>query len=151
MTGGCSEPEPIGDDEWLTQYVRRRPDGTPEFKTSPLAPDTVRPARCGRQPTANAMSVLRGRRSVEEATQAVCRRAPRAGEGVRYARAGTFRGKNFTVEPDPTPRSPDHCQVANLDITRPWTDDGSEQCDATRFDSSFEELVWWEEQHERPS
>lgn len=104
MTDGCSEPEPIQDDEWLTQYVRRRRDGTPEFRTTPTAPETVRPARCGRQPTANAMSVLRGRRTVEEATQAVCRRTARAGDGVRYARAKTFREKNFTVEPDPTAR-----------------------------------------------
>jgi len=144
MTGGCSEPEPIQDDEWLTQYVRRRPDGVPEFRTIPTAPETVRPAHCGRQPTANAMSVLRGRRTVEQATQAVCRRAARAGDGVRYARAKTFREKNFTVEPDPTARVPEHSQVANLDLTRPWTDDGSEDCDAVRFGGSFEEPVWWE-------
>jgi hypothetical protein len=144
MTGGCSEPEPIQDEEWLTQYGRRRPDGVPEFRTIPTAPETVRPAHCGRQPTANAMSVLRGRRTVEQATQAVCRRAVRAGDGVRYARAKTFREKSFTVEPDPTARVPEHSQVANLDLSRPWTDDGSEDCDAVRFGGSFEEPVWWE-------
>lgn len=144
MTGGCSEPEPIQDDEWLTQYGRRRPDGTPEFWTSPKAPETVRPERCGRRPTANAMSVLRGRRTVEQAKQAVCGRPARAGDGVRYAMARTFREKNFTVEPDPTARTPEHSQVANLDISRPWTDDSSEECDAARFDGSFGEPVWWE-------
>jgi hypothetical protein len=144
MTRECPELEPIQDDEWLTQYGRRLPDGTPDFFTSPTAPEFVRPERCGRRPTANAMSVLRGRRTVEEATQAVCRRAARGGDGVRYATAGAFRGRNFTVEPDPTARMPEHSQVANLDITRPWTSDGSEECDARRFDGSFGEPIWWE-------
>ena len=144
MTGEHAEPEPIQDDEWITQYVRRRPDGTPEFSTRPSAPETVRPMRCGRRPTANAMSVLRGRLTTEEAVQAVCRRAAKVTDGVRYARAGIFRDKGFTVEPDPTARIPEHSQVANLDISRPWTDDGSRECDASRFDGSFEEPVWWE-------
>lgn len=144
MTDRCSWPAPIQDDEWLTQYVRRRQDGTPEFRLAPTAPEIVRPVVCGRRPTANAMSVLRGRRTTEEVAQVVCRRAPRRGDGVRYARAGTFRQRNFTVEPDPTPRSPDHCQVANLDVARPWTDDGSDECDASRFNGSFGEPVWWE-------
>jgi hypothetical protein len=144
VTGGCAEPEPIQDDEWLTQFVRRRRDGTPQIRTVPTAPETVRPVRCGRQPTANAMSVLRGRHTVEEATQAVCRRQASASDGVRYARALSFRANDFTVEPDPTSRIEEHSQVANLDITRPWTDDGSEECDASRFDRSFEEPIWWE-------
>ena len=78
-------------------------------------------------------------------------RPAKAGDGVRYARAGTFREKNFTVNPDPTARTPEHSQVANLDISRPWTDDGSEEFDASRFDGSFGEPVWWEDQRERPS
>jgi hypothetical protein len=124
--------------------VYRWPDGTPDFKTTPTAPEIVRPERCGRRPTANAMSVLRGRRTVDEAAQAVRRRGARSGDGVRYATAGTFRGRGFTVEPDPTVRIPEHAQVANLDITRSWTDDGSEECDAARFGGSFGEPVWWE-------
>jgi hypothetical protein len=144
MTGECPGLEPIRDDEWLTQYGRLLPDGTPDFFTSPTAPEAVRPERCGRRPTANAMSVLRERRTVEETTQAVCRRAARAGDGVRYATAEAFRDRNFTVEPDPTLLMPEHSQVANLDITRPWTSDGSEECDAGRFDRSFGEPIWWE-------
>ena len=113
-------------------------------QNEPYSSGNVRPERCGRRPTADAMSVLRGRRTVEEATQSVCRRGARAGDGVRYALARTFRDKNFTVEPDPTARRPEHCQVANLDISRPWTDDGGEECDASRFSGSFGEPVWWE-------
>jgi hypothetical protein len=145
VTDEIPELEPIRDEEWLTQYGRRGPDGSPNFTIVPTNPDLVRPPYLGRQPTANAMSVLRGRKSVEEATRTVCRRRARAGDGVRYAQAGTFRAEDFTVNPDPTPRSPDHSQVANLDISRVWTNDGSKDCDASRFNKCFGEPAWWKE------
>lgn len=103
VTDEIPELEPIRDEEWLTQYGRQGPDGSPNFTTVPTNPDLVRPSYLGRQPTANAMSVLRGRKSVEEATRTVCRRRARAGDGVRYAQAGTFRAEDFTVNPTPRP------------------------------------------------
>lgn len=113
-------PDELGDDEPVTQYGSANTD--PHFFTKPK-PNSRRP---------DAMSLIRGRLTPEEATLVVTGRQARPGVDLaRYARIECFREKGFDVRHTPSPMNPDHVSV----ITREdeWTDNVAE-----RFDKCFE-------------
>lgn len=123
--------ERIGYDEILTEYGSRdRPIKGRPFKDEPAKPQL-----------ANAISLMRGKLTVDEAVGYFPnRRAPAsAGEGVRYTTAGTLRDASFRVKFTPNGWNPVHVSVENLDSKRPWTDD-----DRDRFNACFGDPEWKE-------
>lgn len=65
------------------------------------------------------MSLLRGRVTVGEAAWAVCRRAAKQGDVVRYSTAGALRNADFLVTHTPTRRNKGHVSV---EYQGKWTD-----------------------------
>lgn len=106
---------PLSAEDQVTQYGNVREGG---FRKAP------------RSGVEEAVSVIRGRLSVEEATRLVRRRGARPGDGVRYARVGDLQAARFSVRRDPVPLNPEHCLVD-------YPDEWNEQV-ASRFDGCFE-------------
>jgi hypothetical protein len=110
-----ANPEELDDDQVLTQYGTAS-DG---FRCQP------------RWSKEDALSLIRGRLSGEEASRVV-RRGRLLGEGrdlARYTSAGTLRRAGFEVLHTPTRLNPDHVSVR-------FKDDWDEEvCDA--FDDAF--------------
>ncbi|GLX03775.1 hypothetical protein [Microbispora sp. NBRC 16548] len=123
--------ERIGDEEILTQYGNRdRPVKGRPFKDEPVKPQV-----------ANAVSLMRGKLTVDEAVRCFPNRRSAAapGEGVRYATAGTPREALFRVRFTPNSWNLVRVSVENLDSKRPWTDD-----DRDRFNACFGDPEWRE-------
>ncbi|MEU7004791.1 hypothetical protein [Nonomuraea sp. NPDC046570] len=121
----------IADDEVLTEYGDRdRPVKGKPFKDHPVRPDIK-----------NAVSLMRGKLTVDEAVANFPNRlaVAREGEGVRYTTAGALREQEFRVEYTPSEWNPSHVSVENLDARREWTDD-----DSARFNECFGEPEWKE-------
>ena len=124
-------PRVIEGDEWLTQYGNRRnPIGGRPFKNRPPEPERI-----------NALSLIRGRLTVEEATPLVrtSRSRPSPGSGVRYTTAARLKQEGFVARHTGNRNNPHHVSVTCLDETHVWTDD-----DGKRFDSCFEQPTWGE-------
>jgi hypothetical protein len=116
----------LGDDEWLSQYgtIHHPIDGDP-FKCRPTWGQVE-------------LSLIRGRRSVDEAAKSVNRKRSTGafpGEGVRYVTAGRLREAGFRVWHSPTAFNPNHVSVATMDPDGVWTDD-----DKKRFVACFDAL-----------
>jgi hypothetical protein len=99
----------------VTQYGNVREGG---FRKTP------------REGVERAVSVIRGRLSVDEATRLVRRRGTRPGDAVRYGRVGSLRGAGFAVLRDPVLLNPEHCLVE-------YPDEWDEHV-ASAFDGCFE-------------
>jgi len=120
----------LEDDEELTQYGNRElPPGEP-FRIKP---------RVGLEQD---ISLIAGRRSVEEAARLVSRgrRGAAVGDGVRYSTAGAVRGAGFRVKRTPTLLNPNHVS-ATLKRGEVWSKDVS-----TLFDECWTEPEWKESQ-----
>ncbi|MEU8175887.1 hypothetical protein AB0C14_23655 [Microbispora hainanensis] len=123
--------ERIEDEEILTEYGNKdRPVKGRPFKDEPVKPQVV-----------NAVSLMRGKLTVDEAVRCFPNSRSRAvsGEGVRYTTAGTLRQASFRVKFTPSQWNPLHVSVENLDSKRPWTDD-----DRDRFNACFGDPEWKE-------
>lgn len=121
----------IADDEVLTEYGdRERPINGKPFKDRPASPHVK-----------NAVSLMRGRLTVDEAVANFPNRvaSARKGEGVRHTTAKTLREQDFRVDYTPNEWNQVHVSVENLDAKRDWTDD-----DSARFNASFGEPEWKE-------
>jgi hypothetical protein len=124
-------PKLIKGDEWLTQYGNKlSPLGGRPFKNRPPNPERV-----------NALSLIRGRRTLDEAARLVqtARSAPSPGSGVRYTTAARLIQEGFRARHTGTSNNPHHVSVIYLDETHIWTDDDSE-----RFDACFDQPIWGE-------
>lgn len=123
--------KPIADDEWLTQYGNKnRPIRGRPFKNRPPVPEEC-----------NALSLLRGRYSVSEATALIrtSRNTPSPGSGVRYTTAARLRQDGFPVRPTGNNKNPHHVSVTCTDEKHIWTED-----DSVRFDACFDGPTWEE-------
>lgn len=117
-------PEAIGDDEWLSQYgTIHKPIAGKPFKCCPTFGQTD-------------ISMMRGRRTVDEMARSVNRKRSDGavpGEGVRRVLAGRLRDAGLLVHHTPRPLNPAHVSVLRLDGSGEWTED-----DKRRFEACFE-------------
>jgi hypothetical protein len=102
---------PLSPEDWVTQYGNVREGG---FRKAP------------RQGVERAVSVIRGRLSIEEATWLVRRRWARSGDAVRYGKVGTLQGAGFSLSSEPVPLNPEHCLVDYPDV---WDERVASQSD----------------------
>ncbi|MGP3956630.1 hypothetical protein ACTWPT_11570 [Nonomuraea sp. 3N208] len=121
----------IANDEILTEYGdSERPINGKPFKDRPVRPHI-----------ANAVSLMRGKLTVDEAVANFPNRTASAhkGEGVRYTTAGRLREQGSRVTYTPSRWNELHVSVENLDAKREWTSD-----DSVRFNGCFGQPEWKE-------
>lgn len=127
--GSNRQPEgrALADDEQLTQY------GSNTNPTSEGLPFHQKP----RPKDEGSLSMILGRYTPQQASQAIGLFRTLDGDGARYTTVGDLRRAGFTVTHSPTARNADHVSVS---APNGWTSQHAEE-----FNKCFNDVQWHEE------